>query len=137
MTDKNHNAGVSVRKKGGGKADFRAWAENITAIYISNESRYYRMGMINNFRDKETKLLFSRHFSRRIPPNLHRAAWKKLAILEAAEKLDDLRVLPGNRLEKLSGNREGEYSIRINEQWRICFRWSEGNAYDVEITDYH
>lgn len=57
--------------------------------------------------------------------------------MDAAEQLDDLRVPPGNRLEKLSGNREGQYSIRINDQWRICFRWSEGNAYDVEVTDYH
>ncbi len=93
--------------------------------------------MIKSFRDKETERLFQRHFSRRFPPSLHRIAWKKLAILEAAEQLDDLRVPPGNHLEKLSGNREGEYSIRINEQWRLCFRWREGNAYDVEMTDYH
>jgi proteic killer suppression protein len=64
-------------------------------------------------------------------------AWCKLAVLHAAERLDDLSVPPGNRLEKLSGDREGQYSIRINERWRICFRWHEGNAYDVEITDYH
>lgn len=93
--------------------------------------------VIKTFCDKETEQLFSRHFSRRIPPNLHRVAWRKLAILDAAEQLDDLRVPPGNRLEKLAGNREGEYSIRINDQWRICFRWRQGNAYDVEITDYH
>jgi len=93
--------------------------------------------MIKTFRNKETEQVFSRHFSRRFPSNLHRVAWKKLAILEAAEKLDDLRVPPGNHLEKLSGNREGEYSIRINDRFRICFRWREGNAYDVEITDYH
>jgi proteic killer suppression protein len=93
--------------------------------------------MIKTFRNKETEQLFSRHFSRRFPPSLHRVAWKKLAILEAAEQLDDLRVPPGNRLEKLFGTREGEYSIRINDQFRICFRWRKGNAYDVEITDYH
>ena len=93
--------------------------------------------MIKSFRDKETERLFSRHFSRRFPPQLHRIAWQKLAILDAAERLDDLRVPPGNRLEKLSGNRVGEYSIRINDQWRVCFRWREDNAYDVEITDYH
>jgi proteic killer suppression protein len=93
--------------------------------------------MIKTFRDKDAKQLFSRHFSRRFPPSLHRVAWKKLAILDAAEQLDDLRVPPGNRLEKLSGNREGQHSIRINDQWRICFRWREGNAYEVEITDYH
>ncbi len=93
--------------------------------------------MIKSFRDKETKLLFSRQFSRRFPQNLHRAAWRKLAILDAAEQLDDLRIPPGNRLEKLSGDRNGEYSIRINDQWRICFRWDKGDAYDVEIADYH
>lgn len=93
--------------------------------------------MIKTFRDKDTERLFSRQFSKRFPPNLHRAAWNKLAILDAAERLDDLRVPPGNRLEKLSGDREGQYSIRINEQWRICFRWRDGDAYDVEVTDYH
>jgi len=93
--------------------------------------------MIRTFRDKETERLFSRQFSRRFPPSLHRVAWNKLAILDAAERLEDLRVPPGNRLEKLSGNREGEYSIRVNDQWRICFRWQEGDAYDVEVTDYH
>jgi proteic killer suppression protein len=93
--------------------------------------------MIRSFRDKETERLFSRRFSWRFPPSLHRPAWRKLAILDAAERLEDLRVPPGNRLEKLSGDREGQHSIRINDQWRICFRWSEGDAYDVEIVDYH
>jgi proteic killer suppression protein len=93
--------------------------------------------MIKSFRDKETERIFSRQFSRRFHPNLHRTAWRKLAILDAAEWLEDLRVPPGTRLEKLSGDREGEYSIRINDQWRICFRWRDGNAYDVEIVDYH
>ena len=93
--------------------------------------------MIKSFHDKETERIFSRHFSRRFPRNLHRVAWRKLAVLDAAERLEDLRVPPGNRLEKLSGDREGQYSIRINDQWRVCFRWSEGDAYDVEITDYH
>jgi proteic killer suppression protein len=93
--------------------------------------------MIKSFRSKETERLFLRHFSRRFPANLHQIAWRKLAILDAAERLDDLRVPPGNRLEKLSGDREGEYSIRINDQWRICFRWSDGDAYEVEIVDYH
>jgi proteic killer suppression protein len=93
--------------------------------------------MIKRFRDKEAEKLFLRQFSRRFPGSLHRIAWRKLALLDAAERLEDLHVPPGNRLEKLSGNREGEYSIRINEQWRICFRWSKGDAYDVEIVDYH
>ena len=93
--------------------------------------------MIKSFRDKETEKLFSRQFSRRFPPNLHRIAWRKLVMLDAAERLNDLRVPPGNRLEKLGGEREGQYSIRTNDQWRICFRWSEGDAYDVEVVDYH
>jgi proteic killer suppression protein len=93
--------------------------------------------MIKNFRDKETERIFSRNYSRRFPPNLHPIAWRKLAILDAAEQLEDLRATPGNHLEKLSGIREEEYSIRINNQWRVCFRWLEGNAYTVEITDYH
>ena len=70
-------------------------------------------------------------------PELQRAAWKKLAILHAAGSLQDLRVPPGNRLEKLSGRREGQYSIRINDQWRLCFEWKRGDAYGVEMVDYH
>jgi len=93
--------------------------------------------MIKTFADKETEKLFRREFSRRLPESIHRVAWKKLVILDAAERLEDLRVPPGNRLEKLSGDREDQYSIRINDQWRVCFRWREGNAYDVEIADYH
>ncbi len=93
--------------------------------------------MIKTFRDKETEHLFTRQYIRRFPKDLHHSAWKKLAILDAAEQLDDLRIPPGNHLEKLSGGRQGQYSIRINDQWRICFRWREGNAYDVEISDYH
>ena len=68
---------------------------------------------------------------------MQRASLRKLVVLDAAEQLSDLRVPPGNRLEKLSGLRAGEYSIRVNDQWRICFRWSEGDADDVEMTDYH
>jgi proteic killer suppression protein len=93
--------------------------------------------MIKSFRDKQTEQIFARQFSRRFPQNLHRIAWRKLTMLDAAEQLGDLRVPPGNRLEKLSGDRAGKYSIRINDQWRVCFRWKDGNVYDVEITDYH
>jgi proteic killer suppression protein len=93
--------------------------------------------MIRSFRDKNTEQLFSRRFSRRFPSNLHRIARRKLAILDAAERLEDLRIPPGNRLKKLSGDREGQYSVRINDQWRVCFRWSAGDAYDVEIVNYH
>jgi proteic killer suppression protein len=93
--------------------------------------------MIKTFHDKETERIFARQFSKRLPPNLHRLAWRKLAILNATDRLTDLRVPPGNRLEKLAGDRAGQYSIRINDQWRICFEWREGNTYEVEITDYH
>ena len=93
--------------------------------------------MIKSFCDKETERLFSRQVSRRFPANLHQVAWRKLAILDAAEQLEDLGVPPGNRLEKLSGARQDQYSIRINDQWRICFDWREGNAHEVEIADYH
>jgi proteic killer suppression protein len=91
--------------------------------------------MIKTFRDNETESLFARRFTKKFPADLHRTAWRKLAILDAAESLDDLRVPPGNRLKKLSGKRAGQYSIRINDQWRICFQWRDGNAHEVEITD--
>lgn len=93
--------------------------------------------MIKSFADKETEKLFQRESSRKFPADIQRKARMKLEILEGAETLDDLKVPPGNRLEKLTGNRQGQHSIRINDQWRICFVWKEGNAYDVEIVDYH
>lgn len=93
--------------------------------------------MIKTFRDGEIEKIFSRQYSRKLPQYLHQMAWQKLAMLDSSEKLIDLRVPPGNRLEKLSGKRAGEYSIRINNRFRICFRWQDGNAYNVEITDYH
>ena len=98
--------------------------------------RYYSC-MIKSFRDRETERLFARQLSRRFSANLHKAAWSKLALLDAAGRLDDLRVPPGNRLEKLSGQREGQYSIRINDRYRVCFEWRAGDAYEVEIADYH
>jgi toxin HigB-1 len=93
--------------------------------------------MIRSFRDKETEKVFQREPSRKFPPALQRQAQRKLAVLDGAETVQDLRVPPGNRLERLRGDREGQYSIRINDQWRICFKWSDGGADDVEITDYH
>jgi toxin HigB-1 len=93
--------------------------------------------MIRSFRDKETQVVFALRYSKRLSSQLQQLAWRKLAILNAAEKLLDLRTPPGNRLEKHSGNRLGQYSIRINDQWRICFEWHEGSAYEVEITDHH
>ena len=93
--------------------------------------------MIKNFRCKETEKLFLRQRSLRFSHDVHRIALRKLLLLDAADKLEDLRMPPGNRLEKLTGNRQGQYSIRVNDQWRICFRWSEGDAFEVEIVDYH
>jgi len=93
--------------------------------------------MIRSFADKETESIFSRRFSRKLPPEIQRNARRKLEILNVARVLDDLRIPPGNHLEKLVGNRQGQHSIRINKRWRICFRWRRGDAYDVEIVDYH
>lgn len=93
--------------------------------------------MIRSARGHDAEQLPSGERSRRLPPDVQRTARRKLAMIDAAETLQDLRVPPGNRLEKLTGDREGQYSIRINDQWRICFRWEGNNAYDVEITDYH
>ena len=93
--------------------------------------------MIRGFRDPATQQLFHGFVSRKLPPHLDGVGRRKLIMLDAAEDLNDLRAPPGNRLERLTGNRAGEYSIRINDQWRICFRWDRGEAYDVEIVDYH
>jgi proteic killer suppression protein len=93
--------------------------------------------VIRSFKDPEAERIFKRERSRKLPQNIHRAALKKLLVLDAADALADLRVPPGNRLEKLSGDRKGQHSIRINDQWRICFHWKNGDALDVEIADYH
>jgi toxin HigB-1 len=92
--------------------------------------------MIASFRDKETERLWRTGRSR-IPADVQRRAFRKLAILNAAITLDNLKVPPGNHLEALRGDREGQQSIRVNEQYRICFVWRDGNAFDVEIVDYH
>lgn len=89
------------------------------------------------FADKETERPFRRTFSRKLPPDVQLVAQMKVEILDAAEVLQDLLIPPGNRLEKLTGDRAGQYSIRINDQWRICFTWRQENAYDVEFSDYH
>ena len=93
--------------------------------------------MIKSFADERTRRVFARERVPAFGPELQRATWKKLAVLHAAGSLPDLRLPPGTRLEKLAGRREGQYSIRINDQWRICFAWRGGDAYDVEIADYH
>jgi proteic killer suppression protein len=93
--------------------------------------------MIRSFADRNTARLFDREAVRRFPAALQRTMLRKLVALDATETLDDLRVPPGNRLEKLTGDRTGQYSIRVNGQWRVCFRWHDGDAYDVELVDYH
>ncbi|HEX6097007.1 MAG TPA: type II toxin-antitoxin system RelE/ParE family toxin [Thermoanaerobaculia bacterium] len=93
--------------------------------------------MIRSWADAEAEKLFKRQRSRKLPPDLQRIALRKLLLVDAATSLEDLRVPPANRLEKLKGDREGQWSIRINDQWRICFTWHAGNADDVEIVDYH
>jgi len=93
--------------------------------------------MIKTFACKETKRIFSRQFSRKLPQYLQLVARRRLEILDAAEVLQDLRVPPSNRLEELLGDRQGQCSIRINDQWRICFEWRSGDTYNVEIVDYH
>ena len=93
--------------------------------------------MIKSFRDQEAQKVFARRRSRKLPQDIQQVAYRKLRMLSNAQTLADLRVPPANRLEKLVGDRAGEYSIRINEQWRICFEWHEGDAYNVEIVDHH
>ena len=93
--------------------------------------------MIASFRDKETATVWGGLRSRRLPPDIQSVALRKLRLLNSARRLDDLRVPPANRLEALAGNRSGQHSIRINDQWRICFVWSDRNAHQVEIVDYH
>ena len=93
--------------------------------------------MIRSFRTRDAEVLFRRETVRRLPLDLQRAALRKLLMLNRAQTLQDLRVPPGNHLEALHGGRLGQHSIRINEQWRICFRWAEGDAHDVEFVDYH
>lgn len=93
--------------------------------------------MIKSFASEETAKIFNRQFSRRLPPEIQRRARIKLEILDAAEALQDLQIPPSNHLEKLTGNRSEQYSIRVNNQWRVCFEWRDDNAYRVEVVDYH
>ena len=93
--------------------------------------------MIKSFGRKDTDKIFGREHARKLPHDIQRVAMRKLWMIDAAPDLNSLRVPPANRLEALRGNRLGQHSIRINDQWRVCFRWHDGNAYDVEIVDYH
>ena len=93
--------------------------------------------MIKSFKDKETEKIYRQEVSRKVPRDIQQVAIRKLRMINNAKNIIDLRVPPANRLEKLSGNRAGQYSIRINDQWRVCFAWKSGEAFEVEITDYH
>ncbi|MBS3908123.1 MAG: type II toxin-antitoxin system RelE/ParE family toxin [Actinobacteria bacterium] len=93
--------------------------------------------MIKSFKDKETEKVYSREGSNKLPRNIQQVALRKLRMINNAKNLNDLRIPPANRLERLKGGREGQLSIRINDQWRICFRWRDADAYEIEITDYH
>jgi proteic killer suppression protein len=93
--------------------------------------------MIKSFKNKETEKVYSREGSSKLPRDIQQVAFRKLRMINNARNLNDLKIPPANRLEKLKGTREGQYSIRINDQWRICFTWQEADAYDVEIADYH
>ncbi|MBI5839988.1 MAG: type II toxin-antitoxin system RelE/ParE family toxin [Chloroflexi bacterium] len=93
--------------------------------------------MIKTFNNDETQKIYQRQRSRKLPSDIQQVALRKLRMINNSVTINDLRVPPANRLEKLSGNRTGQWSIRINDQWRVCFRWEGSDAYDVEIADYH
>ena len=93
--------------------------------------------MIKSFKSKEAERIFTREYSLKLPSPIQRTALRKLWMIDAAQTINDLRVPPANHLEKLKGDRRAQYSIRINEQWRVCFRWHQNDAYEVEIIDYH
>jgi proteic killer suppression protein len=93
--------------------------------------------VIKSFKSTETERVFRRRFSRKLPQAIQPIAYRKLAFIHSAREIQDIALPPANFLEKLHGNREGQYSIRINDQWRICFQWRDGDAYEFEIVDYH
>jgi toxin HigB-1 len=93
--------------------------------------------VVKSFKDDETRKIYQRERSRKLPADIQQVALRKLRMINNAINLSDLKIPPANRLEKLSGSRDGQYSIRINDQWRICFEWHSSDAFNVEITDYH
>ncbi len=107
-------------------------------ILVDSDNAWrYQFSVIRNFTDAETEKLYRGHVSRRLPQNLQSVMHRKLVMVNAAAKLEDLRVPPGNRLEALQGDRKGQHSIRVNQQWRICFLWTDSGPANVEIVDYH
>ena len=93
--------------------------------------------MIKSFKSKETEKIFNRIYSLKLPTSIQKIALRKLWMIDVAQTINDLRIPPANHLEQLKGNKQGQYSIRINNQWRVCFRWQQSDAYEVEIVDYH
>ncbi|PWB81326.1 MAG: plasmid maintenance system killer [Candidatus Methylomirabilota bacterium] len=93
--------------------------------------------MIKSFANEQTEGVYLREFDKRLPAEVQQAALRKLRMINNAKSIQDLRSPPGNRLEKLRGDRAGQYSIRVNDQWRVCFEWRDDDAYEVEIADYH
>ena len=110
---------------------------NIVYLLTFNAKRYTLAAMIQSYKCKETEKIFHRQYTKKIPNDIQRPALRKLRMLNRAYSLRDLTIQPGNRLEPLHGDRKGQHSIRINDQWRICFKWHNNDAYDVEIVDYH
>jgi proteic killer suppression protein len=108
----------------------------IVTLDVNTDWRYHRQ-VIRSFRDKDTEAIWHRRYVKKLSPELSRLTYNKLVLINAAESINDLRVPPGNRLEKLSGSRAGQYSVRVNDQWRICFTWSAAGAGNVELVDYH
>jgi len=106
------------------------------ALENNNVLRYYRI-VIRSFKDKETELVYNEQFSKKLPHDIQRIALRKMVMIHRAVSLEDLKIPPGNKLEQLHGDRKRQHSIRINDQWRVCFAWKNNNAYDVEIVDYH
>ena len=102
----------------------------------NNALRYYCI-VILSFKDKETELVYNEQFSKKLPQDIQRVALRKLIMIHHAVSLEDLKIPPGNKLEQLYGDRKGQHSIRINDQWRVCFVWENNNASSVEIVDYH
>jgi toxin HigB-1 len=110
-------------------------AITIVTLVVSIGKRYYRL-VIRSFRGKDAEAIWHRRYVKRLSPELAKLTYNKLALINAAESINDLRVPPGNHLEKLSGDRAGQYSVRVNSQWRVCFAWSAGGASNVELVDY-
>ena len=108
----------------------------LITLYVNNGKRYDGP-VIRSFRDKDTESIWQRRYIKKLSRELSRLTYNKLVLINAAESINDLRVPPGNRLEKLAGNRAGQYSVRVNDHWRICFTWSTAGAGNVELVDFH